>query len=78
MEKRNTHKRGTSVRADVRRRYIRSIMEEEARPLKVREVEALRNKAIKCKDKAVLKRLRKKLIKLNEYRWLMKQMRKEK
>jgi len=53
-------------------------MEEEARPLKVREVEALRNKAIKCKDKAVLKRLRKKLIKLNEYRWLMKQMRKEK
>jgi len=43
------------------------------RALTLSEVERLRWKLIKHKDRPALKRLRKKLIRLNEYRWFMKQ-----
>ena len=48
------------------------------RNLSQTEIEHIRNKMIKCKDKAGLKRLKKKLIKLEEYKWLMKEYRKSK
>ena len=43
------------------------------REITLKEVEYIRNIFIKHKDKAGLKRLKKKLIKLNEFRWYIKQ-----
>jgi len=48
------------------------------RPLTEKETNNLRHILIRNKDKAALKRLKKRLVKSNEYRWLMKEYRKSK
>jgi len=48
----------------------------ENRKLSIREVECIRKHMIKHKDRANLKRLKKRLIKLDEYKFLMREYRK--
>ena len=51
---------------------IQEVSLDKQRELTLKQVEYLRNMLIKHKDKEALKRLKKRLIKANEFKWLIK------